>query len=155
MQNKEKSKIFVNHAITGHQSLEELWVSIRDLADNRVNDNRLSEEYPLDTRVAQVASLKSLVNVLEMTHESARLELRREQGGGAKKTPDELFEAFDFEAECKGVVTESGTWEIDASGSLQEKRVFLDDIETGRPMRGTFTVDYRIDKNGVASFEIA
>jgi len=50
------------------QGVTELWKSIADLAGGRVNDSRLSEHYPINVRIKQLASLASLVQTLDATH---------------------------------------------------------------------------------------
>jgi hypothetical protein len=63
-------KIPLNYRVEdGIQSLEELWKSIKLLAEGRVVDNERENYYPINVRNLQLETLKSLVRALEHTHE--------------------------------------------------------------------------------------
>lgn len=51
------------------QSIKELWESVAKMGSHVVNDNIKSDgDYPLSVRKMQLASLKTLVSTLEMSH---------------------------------------------------------------------------------------
>jgi hypothetical protein len=50
------------------QNVSELWESILQTAQRRVDDNKKSIEYPLETRETQLNSLQHLVNALQRSH---------------------------------------------------------------------------------------
>lgn len=52
------------------QTIEQLWESVANLANRRVEDNKLMGEYPLSVRQLQVAGLKSLAQAIEDTHKA-------------------------------------------------------------------------------------
>jgi len=57
------------------QSIEELWVSVAELAAGRVVDNGRSTVYPIEVRKMQVETLQALVDAIKQTHEVMDKEL--------------------------------------------------------------------------------
>lgn len=54
------------------QTIGELWDSIAQFCNSRIKDNsRYNGEYPLETRINQMAQLKGLVNAIEEFHKFA------------------------------------------------------------------------------------
>lgn len=51
------------------QTIGELWESLATFCNNRIEDNKRNEQYPLDTRISQMAHLQSLVNAIYATHD--------------------------------------------------------------------------------------
>lgn len=50
-------------------SIGELWESLATFASNRKNDNTLCGEYPIETRMMQMDTLRCFVNAIEEFHE--------------------------------------------------------------------------------------
>ena len=52
------------------QSIGELWESVEQFAYNRVADNRLYDDnkYPIEVRIAQMATLRVLVKAIDEFH---------------------------------------------------------------------------------------
>jgi len=49
-------------------SVGETWEELLRFAQNRVNDNNMSKEYPLEVRKRQMLTLKTLVQHLDKNH---------------------------------------------------------------------------------------
>ena len=132
--------VSLNFALKNTQSVSELWVSVHQLAEGLVKDNAELDNYPMDTREAQLTTLKALVTALENTHTKARAELT--------PTPDYHFEHFSFENRCSSVLKDRGAW--DDLGKFFVRSVTLEELGTGRAVKGNFVVNYRDNWMGEA-----
>ena len=58
------------------QTIEELWKSLEFFVRRRVEDNNCEpHNYPLNTRIEQMNTLKTLVNTIDETHNSMMMEI--------------------------------------------------------------------------------
>jgi hypothetical protein len=58
----------LNFNVEGYMTLDELWRALEKLSTHIVEDNSLSEVYPIDIRDIQLTSIRTIIDCIEETH---------------------------------------------------------------------------------------